>query len=455
MVFAAKNGCGSNNLGAAGSVATPARLRGTTTGTAASAGANEEWCREGLPAEAAKLNWPQTFHEGAKGERMELTEEGALATRVSGVGYGTAFVGPLALQGGSAFFEVEIAEMEPKRSQTLAIGISSTKPGVMKGKEKARDLGEGIYVMGYDLPKVYANGNELAKIGTKQWRPLKELKVGDRVGLLVQRRTMELIVFVNGEKKASHSFATGPGQQRWPNEIWGVVDLHGNVKSAWLRGPAAARRQLQRNSTVLALAAALDLGSPDTTGARPQTGANEQPQEGQQPSACTDKQAEQFDEALTQPSDPQAPAVQQQPVPQQTSRRRASKGHAGSREPPKKRARAVSHPCGCSVHLVRHTGEVVHVPRQVGPFVLGRNAGTCNMVLESAKVPKMVSRKHAVVLSTDDAVILEDCKSINGTFVNGRRVVHETLRNGDRLILGTPSQCPPELQLTVALPGSS
>merc|ERR1719336_357704 len=199
-----------------------------------------------------------------------------------------AFVGPLTLTGGSAFFEVEIAEMEPTRSQTLAIGISSTKPGAMKGKEKARDLGEGIYVMGYDLPKVYANGNELAKIGTKQWRPLKELKAGDRIGLLVQRRTMELVVFVNGEKKASHSFATGPGQQRWPNEIWGMVDLHGNVKSAWLRGPAAARRQLQRNSTVLALAAALDLGSPDATGAPPQACTDEQLRFGQK-GKCKDK----------------------------------------------------------------------------------------------------------------------------------------------------------------------
>jgi len=444
MAGTAKNGC------AAGSVPTPTRSRRTANDAAACTGTNEEWCREGLPPEAAKLDWPQTFHEGAKGERMELSEEGALATRVSGVGYGIAFVGPLKLTGGSAFFEVEIAEMEPKRSQTLAIGISSTKPGATKGKERARDLGEGTYVLGYDLPKVYANGNELAKISTKAWRPLKELKVGDRIGLLVQRRTMELIVFVNGEKKASHSFATGPGQQRWPNEIWGMVDLHGNVKSAWLRGPAAARRQLQRNSTVLALAAALDLGSPDTTGAPAKACANEKFNVGQQPKTCTDTCPEQFDEALTQPSDATAPDLQQQPA----SRRRVSKHHAGSREPPKKRSRVVSHPCGCSVHLVRHTGEVVHVPRQAGPFFLGRNAGTCNMVLESEKVPKMVSRKHAVILSSDDAVILEDCKSINGTYVNGRRIVHETLRNGDRFILGTPSQCPPELQLTVALPGS-
>jgi len=242
-------------------------------------------------------------------------------------------------------------------------------------------------------------------------------------------------VFVNGEKKASHSFATGPGQQRWPNEIWGMVDLHGNVKSAWLRGPAAARRQLQRNSTVLALAAALDLGSPDATGAPAQACTNEQLHFGKQPGTCKNKCVEQFDEALTQPSDPPAPALQQQPE----SRRRISKRHnGGSREPPKKRARVVSHPCGCSVHLVRHTGEVVHVPRQAGPFVLGRNAGTCNMVLESEKVPKMVSRKHAVVLSTENAVILEDCKSINGTYVNGRRVSTRRFGTATASFLGLP-----------------
>merc|ERR1719491_1494605 len=150
--------------------------------------------------------------------------------------------------------------MEAKRSsQTMAIGLYASAPptdGKVSRIERARDLGQGSYLIGYDLPKVYANGKEIAKIGTKQWRPLKELAQGDIVGLLIERANMELTVFVNGEKKASAIVGDGstpPSQQRWPNEVWGVVDVHGTVRAARLRGPAVAgqRRQLARTNTVL------------------------------------------------------------------------------------------------------------------------------------------------------------------------------------------------------------
>eukprot|EP00418_Pyrodinium_bahamense_P098274 CAMPEP_0179044874 /NCGR_PEP_ID=MMETSP0796-20121207/17892_1 /TAXON_ID=73915 /ORGANISM="Pyrodinium bahamense, Strain pbaha01" /LENGTH=259 /DNA_ID=CAMNT_0020741273 /DNA_START=83 /DNA_END=859 /DNA_ORIENTATION=+ len=201
---------------------------------------------QGLPSEAKGLSWPSKFCESVKGDRLELSEEGTLATRTSGVGYGAAFVGPLSLEkSGSAYFEVEVAGMEPNRSQTLAVGICSSLPVTKSLRvERARDIGEGTCVIGYDLPKVFMNGAEFSKISTKEWRPLKELKVGDRVGLFIQRRTMELTVFVNGVRKAS---AQGlGGGQRWPNDVWGIVDLHGAVKAAWLRSAAAAQRQLQR-----------------------------------------------------------------------------------------------------------------------------------------------------------------------------------------------------------------
>eukprot|EP00418_Pyrodinium_bahamense_P019045 CAMPEP_0179126250 /NCGR_PEP_ID=MMETSP0796-20121207/59753_1 /TAXON_ID=73915 /ORGANISM="Pyrodinium bahamense, Strain pbaha01" /LENGTH=244 /DNA_ID=CAMNT_0020824995 /DNA_START=93 /DNA_END=823 /DNA_ORIENTATION=- len=196
---------------------------------------------EGIPSEAKGLSWPSKFCEAPKGDRLELSEEGTLATRTSGVGYGAAFVGPLSLEkNGSAYFEVEVAEMEPNRSQTLAIGICSALPAAKSLRvERARDIGEGTCVIGYDLPKVFMDGAEFSKISTKEWRPLKELKVGDRVGLLVQRRTMELAVFVNGVRKASAQGLSGV--QRWPSDVWGVVDLHGTVKAAWLRSAAAAR----------------------------------------------------------------------------------------------------------------------------------------------------------------------------------------------------------------------
>merc|ERR1719210_886678 len=126
-------------------------------------------------------------------------------------------------------------------------------------------------------------------------------------------------------------------------------------------------------------------------------------------------------------------------------------GASGARRPaskacleaagPKKRLRLSCHPCGCMVHLLRDTGEVIHVPR-MGDFVIGRNPKSCNLTLDSPEVPNMVSRRHAVIVSADDAVMVVDCESVNGTFVNGRRVGRETLRQGDELVVGNPAQAP-------------
>lgn len=47
-----------------------------------------------------------------------------------------------------------------------------------------------------------------------------------------------------------------------------------------------------------------------------------------------------------------------------------------------------------------------------------------------------VSSKHCVLSFVDGQWILEDLKSLNGTFVNGERVSHRTLKNGDKVLLG-------------------
>ena len=48
----------------------------------------------------------------------------------------------------------------------------------------------------------------------------------------------------------------------------------------------------------------------------------------------------------------------------------------------------------------------------------------------------LVSRVHCRLTATRDGVEVEDLKSTNGTFVNGKRVKHATLANGDRLRVG-------------------
>jgi pSer/pThr/pTyr-binding forkhead associated (FHA) protein len=48
----------------------------------------------------------------------------------------------------------------------------------------------------------------------------------------------------------------------------------------------------------------------------------------------------------------------------------------------------------------------------------------------------LVSRVHCRLAATRDAVEVEDLKSTNGTYVNGKRVKRANLASGDRLRVG-------------------
>ncbi len=65
-------------------------------------------------------------------------------------------------------------------------------------------------------------------------------------------------------------------------------------------------------------------------------------------------------------------------------------------------------------------------------IVIGRSS-ELDMVL----VEEMVSRKHARIALTDGTISIEDLGSTNGTFVNGEKVQRGTLREGDRVLIGT------------------
>jgi pSer/pThr/pTyr-binding forkhead associated (FHA) protein len=56
----------------------------------------------------------------------------------------------------------------------------------------------------------------------------------------------------------------------------------------------------------------------------------------------------------------------------------------------------------------------------------------CDIHLRSSSV----SRYHAVLRISHDAVILEDMSSTNGCYVNGRRVTRQLLKDGDMLRVG-------------------
>jgi pSer/pThr/pTyr-binding forkhead associated (FHA) protein len=65
-------------------------------------------------------------------------------------------------------------------------------------------------------------------------------------------------------------------------------------------------------------------------------------------------------------------------------------------------------------------------------IVIGRSS-ELDMVL----VEEMVSRKHARIALAEGAISIEDLGSTNGTFVNGEKVQQGTLREGDRVLIGT------------------
>jgi hypothetical protein len=65
-------------------------------------------------------------------------------------------------------------------------------------------------------------------------------------------------------------------------------------------------------------------------------------------------------------------------------------------------------------------------------IVIGRSS-ELDMVL----VEEMVSRKHARIALSDGTISIEDLGSTNGTFVNGEKVQQGTLREGDRVLIGT------------------
>ena len=65
-------------------------------------------------------------------------------------------------------------------------------------------------------------------------------------------------------------------------------------------------------------------------------------------------------------------------------------------------------------------------------IVVGRSSD-----LEMVLVEDMVSRKHARIFWETDQVEIEDLGSTNGTFVNGEKIKRATLKEGDRVLIGT------------------
>lgn len=78
------------------------------------------------------------------------------------------------------------------------------------------------------------------------------------------------------------------------------------------------------------------------------------------------------------------------------------------------------------------------------PFHIGRQPESHLIVRDSR-----VSRAHAQIVADGDQYVLEDCSSRHGTFVNGKRITRQVLKNSDRIEFGAKDS----YHLTFALDG--
>lgn len=72
------------------------------------------------------------------------------------------------------------------------------------------------------------------------------------------------------------------------------------------------------------------------------------------------------------------------------------------------------------------------LPLEEGDNLIGRVAPPAQIQLEGIKV----SKKHCVINVQGASLKVDDLKSSNGLFVNGKKVVSATLKEKDRLVIG-------------------
>ena len=63
---------------------------------------------------------------------------------------------------------------------------------------------------------------------------------------------------------------------------------------------------------------------------------------------------------------------------------------------------------------------------------LGRLKG-CDVVVDD----EAASRRHCTIAAREDACVVSDLQSANGTFVNEKRIVSQELKRGDKIRIGS------------------
>ena len=82
--------------------------------------------------------------------------------------------------------------------------------------------------------------------------------------------------------------------------------------------------------------------------------------------------------------------------------------------------------------IVTRSGEIVQDVQLVASRVLIGRSALCDIYIDD----QFVSKQHALLVWNEDAVVLIDLNSSNGTFVNSRRIKSRVLRHSDVISLG-------------------
>jgi pSer/pThr/pTyr-binding forkhead associated (FHA) protein len=64
-------------------------------------------------------------------------------------------------------------------------------------------------------------------------------------------------------------------------------------------------------------------------------------------------------------------------------------------------------------------------------LIIGRGRGADVQLTDTT-----VSRRHAIIRVSQGQCFIQDPGSSNGTYVNGRRITAQALRDGDRITIG-------------------
>ena len=83
------------------------------------------------------------------------------------------------------------------------------------------------------------------------------------------------------------------------------------------------------------------------------------------------------------------------------------------------------------LYMFKSNGEPKAFHVEHGKTVIGRR-DDCDL-----RIPlSQISRKHAIITVEEKRAVLKDLGSINGTYINNKRVTEEELRPGDHIVVG-------------------